>query len=90
MSGDVYIQKDPRRLVNSSRIGNMACGIGFTLATTNDKKLLAWGNKYPGGAFSDEALKTPNLIETDFDAVSVSAGKSHCGVIDSKGRVYMW
>jgi len=86
---DVYIQDTPRRLVNSSSIKKIACGVGYTIAATNDKKLLAWGTKYPGNIPKEE-LMTPRLIHTDFEVVDVAAGKSHCAVIDSEGKVYTW
>lgn len=33
---------------------------------------------------------TPQLIPTDFEAVDVSAGSTHCAAVDKNGRVYTW
>jgi alpha-tubulin suppressor-like RCC1 family protein len=75
--------------VNSSRIQKIACGVGFNLGLTSDKKLLVWGQNYPGN-MKPEELMTPKLLEVDFDAVDVSTGNTHCAVVDTKGKVYTW
>jgi alpha-tubulin suppressor-like RCC1 family protein len=75
--------------VNSSRIQKIACGVGFNVGLTADKKLLVWGQNYPGDLRPEE-LMTPKLLQTDFDAVDVSAGHMHCAAVDSDGKVYTW
>jgi alpha-tubulin suppressor-like RCC1 family protein len=83
------VQVKPRRLVNSSRIQKIACGVGFNVGLTSDQKLLVWGQNYPGD-FQIENLMTPKLLQVDFDAVDVSAGNTHCAAVDTNGKVYTW
>ncbi len=85
----MYIQIEPRRLINSSRIEKIACGVGYNLGLTIDKKLLVWGQNYSGN-FKPEELMTPKLLPVEFDAIDVSAGNSHCAAVDVNGRVYTW
>lgn len=84
MSEGIYKQKLPRRLVNSGRIKKIAFGEGYGIGLTSGSQLLAWGKEYPGaGSKSDSDLRTPKLIDTDFDIVDVASGGVHCGVVDS-------
>jgi alpha-tubulin suppressor-like RCC1 family protein len=86
LSENVYKQKLPRRLVNSGRIQKIAFGEGFGIGLTSSAQLLAWGKGYPGRP----NLRTPTLIETAFDVADIACGSSHCGVIDTEGRAYLW
>ena len=86
LSENVYKQRLPRRLVNSGRIGKVAFGEGFALGLTKGGQLLAWGKQYPGKA----NLRTPTLIETDFEVANIACGHSHCGVVDTEGKAYLW
>lgn len=93
MSEGIYRQRLPRRLVNSSRIQKVCFGDGFGIGLTKTGQLLAWGKDYPGKtspALQGKDLRTPTLIETDFEVADIASGHHHCGLIDSEGRVHLW
>ena len=66
----------------------MAFGDGYGIGLTSGSQLLAWGKQYPGAGKSE--LRTPKLVDTDFEIADVASGNVHCGVVDTQGRAHLW
>mmetsp|Transcript_4103 Transcript_4103/g.7509 ORF Transcript_4103/g.7509 Transcript_4103/m.7509 type:complete len:264 (+) Transcript_4103:85-876(+) len=90
MSEGIYHQRLPRRLVNSGRIKKICFGEGYGIGLTNSSQLLAWGKDYPGASTLGGDMRTPTLVNTDFNIADVASGNVHCGLVDTEGRAHLW
>lgn len=75
------------------KFDSVSCGKNFTLALTAAGKVFAWGRAKngvlgTGNNISDEW--DPVMIDNLCDIVYIYAGNSHCGAINSKGKLFMW
>lgn len=80
------ITREPRRLINSKRFQNIACGENFTLALDKEGHLFGWGSG-PGSKFES---MTPFPIPTDVKMAKIFAGSRHAACIDTEGNLYTW
>ena len=96
-----YISIDiPIRINNLKqlRITQIACGVGHTIALTDNNLIYAWGRFYKPENKKDKIMSTsgdysyPTLIEslTNESIIKISAGNNHSMAITELGELYTW
>ena len=96
-----YISIDiPIRINNLKqlKITQIACGVGHTIALTDNNLLYAWGRFYKSENKKDKYMSTsgdysyPTLIESlsNESIIKISAGNNHSMAITELGELYTW
>lgn len=89
---NVYIQKEPRKMLKSKRFKKLAVGDGFTLGVCSvTNSLYGWGE----GPLIGRKEPTPDPIllplpPTVKEIVGVYASSHHAAILDTDGHVYTW
>ena len=78
---------------NEHRVVGVACGHNFTLAWTQEGRVLSWGSGHHGvlGHGSNDDVASPRLLQAlqDENITEASAGYSHSAFVAADGRVYI-
>ena len=96
-----YISIDIPIRVNNLRqlkITQIACGVGHTIALTNNNLIYAWGRFYKPENKNDRIMSTsgdyayPTLMESlsNESIIKISAGNNHSMAITELGELYTW
>ena len=96
-----YISIDiPIRINNLKqlKITQIACGVGHTIALTDNNLLYAWGRFYKPENKKDKIMSTsgdysyPTLIESlsNESIIKIAAGNNHSMAITELGELYTW
>ena len=96
-----YISIDIPIRINSLqklKITQIACGVGHTIALTDNNLIYAWGRFYKPENKKDRIMSTsgdypyPNLIESlsNESIIKISAGNNHSMAITELGELYTW
>lgn len=85
ITGDYYIQAEPRRLVRSKRFKAVAVGSSFSLGLDRDGMLFEWGDSPSGSKHMQ-----PEPVDSSVKFSSIACGKSHCAAVSEDGQVYTW
>ena len=96
-----YISIDIPIRINSLqklKITQIACGVGHTIALTDNNLIYAWGRFYKPENKKDKIMSTsgdypyPNLIESlsNESIIKISAGNNHSMAITELGELYTW
>ena len=96
-----YISIDIPIRVNNLRqlkITQIACGVGHTIALTNNNLIYAWGRFYKPENKKDKIMSTsgdyayPTLMESlsNESIIKISAGNNHSMAITELGDLYTW
>ena len=96
-----YISIDIPIRVNNLRqlkITQIACGVGHTIALTNNNLIYAWGRFYKPENKNDRIMSTsgdyayPTLMESlsNESIIKISAGNNHSMAITELGELYSW
>ena len=80
------MQVEPRRLKNSSKFTDIAIGNTYTLALTQDQKLLGFGKGYAG----DETSRVPVMLAPEHKFTKIRAGSRHSAALTTTGKAFTW
>ena len=89
LTGESYLQMEPRRIKNSKRFKTFAVGVHYSLAIDSEGKLFHWGE----GPFKSVSSHEPVPLPIEGAAArftDISVGKSHAAAVDEEGSVFTW
>ena len=87
LTGESYLQMEPRRMKHSKRFKTFAVGVHYSLAIDSEGELFHWGEGPSKCVSSHEPLPIP-VEGAKFTQISV--GKTHAAAVDEEGNVFTW